>query len=354
MNLRTSLLRAVLGLSVLVVVANQVAAQGGPPWAGRGGGQGRGPGWGVSAAGRGGGPAWARQTGVGDLQFAADRDVFHYLLQNHDQIRRDVKNTKNGVETLTESDKPEIAAKIQEHVAAMAKRVEERRPIHMRDPLFAEVFRHADKIQLKYTKTAKGVRVVETSDDPYVVELIQAHGGVVSLFVKNGFNEAWQNHEVPGAQGGAAAAAPGPIAGAVGCPRAGCPLAAAGQCPRAAAGLCPAGKNCPLAAAGQCPRAAAGLCPAGKNCPLAAAGQCPRAAAGPCPAGKNCPLAKPCPAGKDCPYAKSCPAGKDCPMAQQCPAGKACPGCPGAGICPLSGANEPPPLPKASEKPESK
>jgi len=231
------------------------------------------------------------------------------MLQSHDQIRRKVKNVKNGVETLTESDEPKIAAKIQEHVAPMAQRVEQKRPIRMRDPLFAEVFRHADKIHLKYKKTAKGVRVVETSEDPYVVQLIQAHGGVVSLFVKNGFDEAWKNHEVPGAKGGVAAAAEGPTADAVGGPRAGCPLAAAGQCPRAAAGLCPSGKTCPLA--------------------------------------------KPCPAGKDCPYAKSCPAGKDCPMAQQCPSGKACPGCPAAGVCPLSGANEPPPLPKASEKQES-
>ncbi len=331
MNLRASVLRMVLGLSVLAVAASQLAAQGGPPWAGRGGGPGRGPAWGNQGSGPGRGPGWARQGGGPDAQFATDRDVFHFLLQNHDQIRREVQNTKQGVETLTESDQPEIAAKIQEHVVAMAKRVEERRPIHMRDPLFAEVFRHADKIHLKYEKTAKGVRVVETSDDPYAVELIQAHGGVVSLFVKNGFAEAWKNHEVPGAKGGAAAA-DGLTAGAVGCPRAGCPLAAAGQCPRAAAGQCPAGKNCPLAAASQCPRAAVGQCSAGKNCPLAQS----------------------CPAGKDCPYAKACPAGKDCPQAQQCPAGKACLGCPNAGTCPLSKTEPAPPLPKAAEKPESK
>lgn len=331
MNLRTSVLRMVLGLSVLAVAASQLAAQGGPPWAGRGGGPGRGPAWGNQGGGPGRGPGWARQGGGPDSQFASDRDVFHFLLQNHDQIRREVQNTKQGVETLTESDQPEIAAKIQEHVVAMAKRVEERRPIHMRDPLFAEVFRHADKIHLKYEKTAKGVRVIETADDPYAVELIQAHGGVVSLFVKNGFAEAWKNHEVPGAKGGTAAA-DGPSADVVGCPRAGCPLAAAGQCPRAAAGQCPAGKNCPLAAAGQCPRAAVGQCPAGKNCPLA----------------------QPCPAGKDCPYAKACPAGKDCPQAQQCPAGKACPGCPNAGTCPLSKTEPAPPLPKAAEKPDSK
>jgi hypothetical protein len=204
-----------VGLSLLSFAVDQAAAQGGPPWAGRGGrfgrgpaaaeqgrGPGRGQGWanqaggparGMAAAtqaGPGRGPGWGRQGGGPDAQFAADRDVFHALLQSHDQIRRKVKNTKQGVETVTESDNPEIAAKIQEHVAAMAKRVEEKRPIHMRDPLFAELFQHADKIHLKYDQTSKGVRVVETSDDPYVVKLIQAHGGVVSLFVQNGFEEA--------------------------------------------------------------------------------------------------------------------------------------------------------------------
>jgi len=144
MNTRTILLRVVLGLSVLAVAASQLAAQGGPPWAGRGGGRGRGPAWGNQVGGPGRGPGWARQGGGPDAQFAADRDIFHFLLQNHDQLRREVNNTKTGVETLTESDKPEIAARLQEHVAAMAKRVEEKRPIRMRDPLFAELFRHTD------------------------------------------------------------------------------------------------------------------------------------------------------------------------------------------------------------------
>jgi hypothetical protein len=282
------------------------------------GGPGRGPAWANQGGGPGRGLGLARQGAGPDSQFAVDRDVFHGLLQNHEAIRREVKNTENGVETLTESDKPEIAAKIQEHVAAMAKRVEEGRPIHMRDPLFAEVFKHADKIHLKYEKTAKGVRVVETSDDPYVAKLIQAHGGVVSLFVKNGFAEAQKNHAVPGAEGDVATVANSGPASAAGCPRAGCPMAATGQCPRAA---------------GQCP--------------------CPRAAAA-CPASKNGPSATACPAGKDCPNAKTCPAGQACPSGQQCPSGKSCVGCPAAGTCPLSGGDQAPPLPKTSEKPQPK
>jgi len=158
-------------------------------------------------AGPGRGPGWQRRGAAADEQFAADREGFHALLQNRQQIRREVKNTERGVETLTESDQPEIAALIRKHVCAMAKRVEEGRPIHLRDPLFAEIFRHTDKIQLKHDDTAKGIRVVETSEDPYVARLIQAHGGVVSLFLKHGFEEVWKNHDVPDAPVGRTAAA---------------------------------------------------------------------------------------------------------------------------------------------------
>ena len=129
--------------------------------------------------------------------FAADRDLFHELLQHRADIRREVKKTDHGVETLTESDKPEVAAAIQRHVASMEKRVKDKQPIHLRDPLFAEVFRHADQITFVYEKTDKGLRVTETSDDSYVVKLIQAHAEVVSLFIKNGFEEVQRNHDLP-------------------------------------------------------------------------------------------------------------------------------------------------------------
>jgi hypothetical protein len=133
----------------------------------------------------------------GDPAFAADRELFHQLLRHRAAIRREVKKTEHGVETLTESDNLEVAVLIQEHVASMKKRVEDNKPIHRRDPLFAEVFQHADQIKIVYEKTEKGIRVTETSDDPYVVKLIQKHAEVVSLFIKYGFDEVHRNHEIP-------------------------------------------------------------------------------------------------------------------------------------------------------------
>ena len=135
--------------------------------------------------------------GMQDSDHMKDMQVLHQLIEQRDRITRTVTKVAKGVDTLTESDDPNVALLIRGHVAAMTARVEQARPIHMRDPLFRAVFANADRIAMKSTATARGVRVVETSDDPYVVKLIQAHAEVVSAFLKNGMEEMHRNHEIP-------------------------------------------------------------------------------------------------------------------------------------------------------------
>jgi hypothetical protein len=134
---------------------------------------------------------------AGDPAHAADMQVFHRLLEHRAEIRRQVTNIPGGVDTLTESDAPEIAALLQQHVDAMIARVKEGRGIHLRDPLFREIFRHAHSIAVTVDRTAAGVRVVETSNDPYVVKLLQAHASVVSAFLANGHAEMMKDHPLP-------------------------------------------------------------------------------------------------------------------------------------------------------------
>lgn len=133
-----------------------------------------------------------------DERHQEDHEVLQYLLANHEKIRRSVTETPSGVESLTESDDVDVADRIKEHVQWMQYRVENTHPIRMRDPLFAELFKHTEKIKMVFEKTEKGVKVTETSDDPYVAKLIQAHAKVVSGFVDRGFTEAMKNHAVPG------------------------------------------------------------------------------------------------------------------------------------------------------------
>jgi hypothetical protein len=134
---------------------------------------------------------------MGDPAHAADMQLFHQLFDHRTEITRQVVNREDGIETVTESTNPEVTRLLQTHVAAMLARVKEQRPIHRRDPLFAELFRYADRIEARYEMTPAGVRVVETSQDPYVVKLIQAHAGAVSAFIANGRSEMMKNHPLP-------------------------------------------------------------------------------------------------------------------------------------------------------------
>lgn len=132
-----------------------------------------------------------------DAAHRADMELFHFLLDNREKITRKVTHIAEGVETVTESADPKVVEKLQTHVESMYKRVEAGRPIHARDPLFAEIFRHAEKIDMKLEKTKQGVKVVETSKDPYVAKLIQSHAEVVNLFLKNGRAEMPKDHALP-------------------------------------------------------------------------------------------------------------------------------------------------------------
>jgi hypothetical protein len=150
---------------------------------------------GVPALGQGGGGGGRGM--MGDDAHAADMQVFHQLFDHRTEITRKVVKLPDGIETLTESSNPEVTRLLQTHVASMLARVEESRPIHRRDPLFAELFRHANQVTARHEATATGVRVFETSKDAYVVKLLQAHAEVVSAFIANGRAEMMKTHPVP-------------------------------------------------------------------------------------------------------------------------------------------------------------
>jgi hypothetical protein len=142
-------------------------------------------------------PAGTRVSDAEPGTVAYDRDVFQTLLGNHELIRREFREVDGGIESVTESDNAEVAALIQDHVAAMKVRIENGYRIRMWDPMFREIFNNADKIRMEVSNTPKGVKVREVSDDPYVARLIQAHAKVVSGFVERGGAESQLAHEPP-------------------------------------------------------------------------------------------------------------------------------------------------------------
>ena len=127
----------------------------------------------------------------------ADMQQIHTLLANHGSVQRAVRKLPNGVETVTTSRDPRVAALLPEHVNAMYARLKEGRLIRGFDPLFVELFRQADQIDLKVERLPNGVRVVETARDPYAVQLIQAHAEAVNGFVRDGLAAMHRTHAVP-------------------------------------------------------------------------------------------------------------------------------------------------------------
>lgn len=128
-----------------------------------------------------------------------DMTTIHAMFDSRDKIIRTVKNLPNGAATLTESDDAGIASLIQEHVPAMEGRVEANNPLPPMTfhPLFIELIKNADKVELNYETTERGVKVTYTSDDPHVVHVIQEHAQLVSRFIRNGMEEIHKPYTIP-------------------------------------------------------------------------------------------------------------------------------------------------------------
>lgn len=128
-----------------------------------------------------------------------DMTTIHALFDARDRITRTVKNLPNGAETVTESADDDIAGLIQEHVPAMEGRVNDNNPLPPMTfhPLFVELIKHAGEFEFNYEATEQGLKVTYTSDNPYVVLLIQEHAQLVSRFIKNGMEEIHRPYQIP-------------------------------------------------------------------------------------------------------------------------------------------------------------
>ncbi len=123
-----------------------------------------------------------------DSSTMAEMGAIHELMVNHDRINRTVTNLADGIRTVTESDDPQTAKLIQEHVSGMDQRVRAGNDpgLPMESPALHSIFRNADKVHTSIQITANGVIVVQTSTDPETVAVLQKHASEVSDLVKGG------------------------------------------------------------------------------------------------------------------------------------------------------------------------
>jgi hypothetical protein len=124
--------------------------------------------------------------GGGDPAFAADMEIVHELVTNHRAITRTVTHLPNGIRTITESSSPAIAGQIVAHVASMERRLEEGEVFNLFSHTLPVIFENYDRIHSEFEYLPTGVAVVQTSDDPELVEALQAHAAEVTELVDEG------------------------------------------------------------------------------------------------------------------------------------------------------------------------
>lgn len=122
-----------------------------------------------------------------DAEHLQDQALFKQLLEQHHQLQRQTVKLANGIKAQTIADNKALVKVLQQHVVGMEKRFAKGRAIRSWDPLFAALFEYKDQMKMEYRMLPNGVEAVLTSEEPKLVELIQAHDLTLHGFVDKGF-----------------------------------------------------------------------------------------------------------------------------------------------------------------------
>lgn len=143
------------------------------------------------------GKVFQRGRGGSDPEHQADEALYHALLKRHDELERTTVTTEKGIESVTRviSGDPALIATLQSHVEGMYARYGKGRAVRSWDPLFVELFDHREALDMRWEMLDDGIRVILTSEDPALHELILRHDQTLHAFVELGFEAS--RHESP-------------------------------------------------------------------------------------------------------------------------------------------------------------
>ncbi|WP_424939119.1 hypothetical protein [Aliiroseovarius sp. S253] len=112
------------------------------------------------------------------------------LFRNFPTLERSVENLPNGIRTVTRSTEPEVMEVLVSHVVGMLDRVERKDDpqILIQSPTLNVFFERAEHIATEFNVTDAGIEVIQTSDDPVVVEALQLHAEEVSAMAAQGMH----------------------------------------------------------------------------------------------------------------------------------------------------------------------
>ena len=99
-----------------------------------------------------------------------------------------MENLPNGIKTLTETKNEQLRENIIDHVTMMVTRLqEEKNPkVIIQSPTLHEIFEYYDEIETEIELTDQGIALVQTSNNPQVVALLQQHAAEILDMVDRG------------------------------------------------------------------------------------------------------------------------------------------------------------------------
>jgi hypothetical protein len=120
-----------------------------------------------------------------------------FLVEHRDRVWRAVTTLPDGVEIVMGSSDPKVAELLRMQVRENTMRLKKGLPASVNDPLVDELYRNGPKVQVEMHVRPDGIRVVQTSDDPWIVRLLQAHAELVDRCLVVGWDEVKRPHPLP-------------------------------------------------------------------------------------------------------------------------------------------------------------
>jgi hypothetical protein len=111
----------------------------------------------------------------------ADMSLYMDMFHRHTEITRTVEEIPGGVRTTTQSDTPDLAAKLREHVSSMYSHLGQGSEVMCMSQSLPVLFRNAGGYRHQLTLTLTGVIADETSVDPALTDAIRAHAREVTV-----------------------------------------------------------------------------------------------------------------------------------------------------------------------------
>jgi hypothetical protein len=116
----------------------------------------------------------------------ADMQTYMEMFNRHKQIDRMVEDIPGGVRTTTQSEAPDLVAKLQAHVTSMYTQLDQGAEVMCMSSSLPTLFRRANGYRRQLAFTPTGVIAEETADDPVLTDAIREHAREVTGFVEQG------------------------------------------------------------------------------------------------------------------------------------------------------------------------